>query len=163
MLEKWPSKPATEFARMKGAATAEVARVSDQPMWRSSGLRKIPPPTPVRPERNPIASPDITAAHNAGGRGSRDTDFNADRNIQTAAYRSTTPTSTLYQRAGRAVAPPTNAAGMDATANGQNKSHLNNPARWNFTVATAETRMLRASAVGFMAAGLKLKSPITAR
>jgi hypothetical protein len=31
-LEKWPSKPAIEFTRMKGAATPDVARVSAHPM-----------------------------------------------------------------------------------------------------------------------------------
>src|SRR3954466_13677597 len=117
-LEKCPSRPAIELTSMNGAATADVARVSAQPIYKSRGLRKIPPPTPVRPDRNPIVAPHKRAAHIGGRCVSLTIGLSADRNIQTAAYRRTTPTMTLYQRVGRIMAPPRKAAGIETTANG---------------------------------------------
>src|SRR5438105_7391715 len=84
-LEKWPSNPEMEFTRMKGAEIADAARISDQPIYSRSGLRNIPPPTPVRPDRNPIAAPEIIAAQRSGGFGSLTTGLSEDRNIKTAA------------------------------------------------------------------------------
>src|SRR5687767_6471449 len=86
-----PSSPATEFTRMKGAATPDVARVSAQPAYRRSGLRKIPPPTPVIPETNPITSPVGSATQSAGGRDALSATApsalarSVDRSIHTAA------------------------------------------------------------------------------
>src|SRR5881409_33090 len=99
-LEKCPRRPAIELTNMNGAATPDVARVSAQPIDKSSGLRKIPPPTPVRPDRNPIAAPHASAAHMGGRCVSLTIGLSADRSIHTAAYRSTTPTMILYQREG---------------------------------------------------------------
>ena len=61
------------------------------------------------------------------------------------------------------MAPPTNAAGIDATANGQNSRHEKQPARANCTVAMAATSTFRHSAAGFITAGAKPKSAIAAR
>ena len=60
-LATWPSKPEAEFTRMNATETPAVLRVSAQPRSRINGLRKIPPPTPVSPERNPMPEPKIKA------------------------------------------------------------------------------------------------------
>ena len=46
-----------EFTRMNGAEIAEVCLVPAQPSISSSGLRKMPPPTPVSPASKPSAAP----------------------------------------------------------------------------------------------------------
>jgi len=59
--ETLPARPAIELPRMKGAARPEAARVSAHPAKSSTGLRKMPPPVPVRPESSPMAAPMPTA------------------------------------------------------------------------------------------------------
>src|ERR1041385_2704401 len=66
-----PASPAIELTRMKGAATAEVCLVPAQPAISSSGLRKMPPPTPVSPESNPRPPPMSMASASGGSRTSR--------------------------------------------------------------------------------------------
>jgi hypothetical protein len=61
-LERCPSKPAMEFARINAAETPEVSRASAHPMNNKSGLKNIPPPVPVRPDNNPIPTPEVNAA-----------------------------------------------------------------------------------------------------
>ena len=56
-LEMYPTKPAIELTRMNKAETAAALRIDAQRQNRSSGVRKIPPPVPVRPERNPMPAP----------------------------------------------------------------------------------------------------------
>ena len=50
----FPSSPAVEFTRMKAADTPPVSRISAQLAKISRGLRKMPPPVPVRPESRPM-------------------------------------------------------------------------------------------------------------
>src|SRR5436190_9187935 len=63
---KPPARPAIELTKMNGAATAEVCLVAAQPIIRRSGERKMPPPTPVRPERKPNTAP-TSIAKTIGG------------------------------------------------------------------------------------------------
>src|SRR5436190_21905181 len=65
---KPPARPAIEFTKMKGAATAEVCLVPAQPIISSSGDRKMPPPTPVNPERKPRTAPTAIADPSGGSR-----------------------------------------------------------------------------------------------
>ena len=61
---------------MKAAATPEVTRVLAQPIINTSGLKKIPPPTPVSPDINPIRLP--PNAIPASGAGLTATSFRAN-------------------------------------------------------------------------------------
>ena len=65
-LDGLPARPASELTRMNAAATPPVSRVSAQPMNSRSGLRKMPPPVPVRPASSPIPAPQ-TIATSVGG------------------------------------------------------------------------------------------------
>ena len=56
-LEMYPARPAIELTRMNKAETAAALRIDAQRQNRSSGVRKIPPPVPVRPERKPMPAP----------------------------------------------------------------------------------------------------------
>src|SRR5262249_37157241 len=66
MLERCPSRPAVEFNRMKADEVPAVCLKFAHPMKSRSGLRKIPPPTPVRPETKPSTAPHPRAATRHG-------------------------------------------------------------------------------------------------
>src|SRR6184192_4454655 len=48
-----PARPAIEFAKINNAETADACFVFAQLEKSKRGVRKIPPPVPVSPERNP--------------------------------------------------------------------------------------------------------------
>jgi hypothetical protein len=54
-----PSSPAIEFTRMNTTEVAAAVFVGAQRMTIISGVRKIPPPVPVRPESSPRMPPTI--------------------------------------------------------------------------------------------------------
>src|SRR5260370_41984990 len=62
-----PAKPAIEFTKMNNAETADACFVFAQFKKSKRGVRKIPPPVPVRPERNPMPEPTASAAGKGGG------------------------------------------------------------------------------------------------
>ena len=66
MLARLPSRPEPEFTRIKRAETAAAVLVRAHRMSRSSGVRKMPPPVPVRPESNPRPAPMERAAGEHG-------------------------------------------------------------------------------------------------
>src|SRR5204863_2042697 len=63
---QFPSSPAMELTKMNMAEMADAVFVGAQ--WRkiTSGVRKIPPPVPVSPDRSPKAPP-MTTASGFGG------------------------------------------------------------------------------------------------
>jgi hypothetical protein len=98
-LETYPTRPATELTRMNKAETAAARRIDAQRQNRSSGVRKIPPPVPVRPERNPMPAPIPIEAGTDGG-----VVFGGSpcrKNKRAAENRSTAPISILRIAAGR--------------------------------------------------------------
>src|SRR3982750_3895043 len=85
---------------------------------KSSGVRKIPPPVPVRPERNPKPAPTPIAIGFVGATVSLGS---PRRKINRAAEkRSTSPIRILRIEAEGWIYPPKYAAGTDSSANGQN-------------------------------------------
>ena len=56
-LVRFPARPAIETHRMKPADMPDVFRTASHPKNRISGLRKMPPPVPVRPDSAPIPAP----------------------------------------------------------------------------------------------------------
>ena len=52
-----PIRPDTELKKINAAAVPEAPLIVVQPSIKISGDRKIPPPVPVNPERNPIIKP----------------------------------------------------------------------------------------------------------
>src|ERR1041385_6489424 len=86
-----------------------------------SGVRNIPPPVPVSPARNPRPAPTLTAIGREGGNvcgGS------LRRKRSRAAENSrTTPIKILRIDADGCKYPPTYAAGMESSANGQKSFH----------------------------------------
>ena len=82
---------------------------------------------------------------------------------RTAESRSTAPTTARYEGIGSCSVPPTYAAGIDPSANGQKVRHAKCPARANWIVPTVATTRLRTSAVGFIASGDSPASASTAR
>ena len=60
--DTWPNKPEIELTRMNATATPDVSLVLAQFIMSSTGLKKMPPPTPVRPESKPITAPIQSAA-----------------------------------------------------------------------------------------------------
>ena len=63
-----PSSPAIELSRMKAAAIPDITRTSAQRRNSSSGLRKMPPPTPVSPDSRPSAAPQANSSADDGVR-----------------------------------------------------------------------------------------------
>jgi hypothetical protein len=62
-----PARPAIEFTKINNAETADACFVFAHLEKRRRGVRKIPPPVPVRPERNPIPEHTASAAGRGGG------------------------------------------------------------------------------------------------
>jgi len=56
-----------ELHRMNTTDTADAALVGAHHIRIISGVRKTPPPVPVKPASSPSTAPIITAAHRAGG------------------------------------------------------------------------------------------------
>ena len=61
-----PAIPEHEFAKMNAAEMAAADFAVDQRKRMSNGVRKIPPPMPISPDRNPIANPNTSSAGNRG-------------------------------------------------------------------------------------------------
>ena len=61
-----PSKPKLELIKIKSAVIPEVVLVELHPKNKMSGDKKIPPPVPVKPAKNPMHEPIITAKKNGG-------------------------------------------------------------------------------------------------
>ena len=87
-----PASPAALLIRMNKAAIPDVRRGSSHPSRMIKGLRKIPPPVPVRPARNPNAAPTGTATIAEGGDGVRAAVAFGLQNKRIAAIQSSTPT-----------------------------------------------------------------------
>ena len=66
VIKRLPAKPEMEFTKINNADTAAAFFASAQPMKSKSGVRKIPPPVPVRPDNNPIPAPDANACIRGG-------------------------------------------------------------------------------------------------
>src|SRR5438445_11814683 len=61
-----PARPAIEFTRINNAETADACFVFAQLEKSKRGVRKIPPPVPVRPERNTMPAPTASAVGKGG-------------------------------------------------------------------------------------------------
>ncbi len=122
-----PSNPAAEFRNINAAVTAAVSFMLDQPRSKSRGLRMIPPPIPIIPEKKPSTAP-IGAAIIKGG-GFADSDFSGNliNNLKTAINKQM-PRIILYVVGSISVLAPTNAMGIEAVTNGSNIFHLKYPA-----------------------------------
>ena len=114
-------------------------------------MRKIPPPVPVNPAKNPRPPPTLIATGRVGGDvcgGSlRRTSSRAAENSRT------TPIRIFRIAADGCRKPPRYAAGMESNAKGQNNFHEKYPARQNWNVPMEATKMLSKSAVGRITAG----------
>src|SRR5262249_51403680 len=64
---KYPTSPPTEFTKMNSAETAAAWRMRAHSQNKRSGVRKIPPPVPVRPARRPSPAPTPIAVGFDGG------------------------------------------------------------------------------------------------
>src|SRR5438445_8161755 len=104
-----PIRPAIELTKINMAEMAEAVFVRAQCMKITSGVKKIPPPVPVRPESKPSPAPTPNATGFVGGFGSPSA---GGRNKNLAAENSSTsPTSTLKMWPGKFHQPPRNAIG----------------------------------------------------
>src|SRR5579859_2978987 len=56
-VARLPSSPAIELPKMKSAAMPDVVRRSDHDIKIMTGDKKMPPPVPVSPDRNPMPIP----------------------------------------------------------------------------------------------------------
>src|SRR6184192_3690156 len=65
-LCKVATSPAIEFTQMNNAETAAAWRMCAHSQNSNSGVRNIPPPVPVRPERKPSPAPTLMATGREG-------------------------------------------------------------------------------------------------
>ena len=63
---KYPTSPAIEFTQMNSAETAAACRMCAHRQNSNNGVRNIPPPVPVSPERNPRPAPALIATGREG-------------------------------------------------------------------------------------------------
>ncbi len=87
-------KAVAEFRRLNAAdAAAAVWRVLIQPNAGTNGARKMPPPTPVIPDKYPMPPPTISDRMNGGSAAASVSGApRADSSISNAAMRSRPPT-----------------------------------------------------------------------
>ena len=52
-----PNKPAIEFTKINNAEIAAVCFIVAHPKSSNIGLKMIPPPIPINPDKNPITAP----------------------------------------------------------------------------------------------------------
>jgi len=91
--DRYPESPATELKRMNAAAIGTEPLMSVQRNSSNSGLRKMPPPTPVNPDTKPNIPPTGIVTHSLGC--SRATTSAARQNIRQTASIRRRPTTTL--------------------------------------------------------------------
>lgn len=56
-FDKNPKSPEMEFTKINKAETAALFLISAQPKSKITGLKIIPPPMPINPDKNPITAP----------------------------------------------------------------------------------------------------------
>ena len=93
-----PARPAIEFTKINNAETADACFVFAHLEKSKRGVRKIPPPVPVRPERNPIPEPTASAVGKGGGTTAGGSPRR--KNNRTAEKSSTSPMTILKIPAG---------------------------------------------------------------
>ena len=138
-------------------------RVGAQCANSSSGVRKIAPPVPVRPDTQPMAAPASSAAHSGGGAtcplASTVVARPAVRHSCTAAASSTSASSRWYHSAGNCRRAAKYAQGTEATTKGSTRRQGTRRAMPKRAMPMPATRMLSASAVGLTtAAGIDIKA-----
>ena len=145
---------------MKTADMAAACLGRAQPMKSKSGVRKMPPPVPVKPESKPIKAPVASAASSGGALAGLS--VLACTNKRTAETKSAAPSSNLKPAVGKLMAPPMKAQGTAKAAKGHRRAQEKCPARQNCHAAMAETKMFSAKALGRITLGAKLSKDITA-
>lgn len=159
-----PASPATELKRMKSAATPEAFFTEVQLVMIMIGERKIPPPTPIKPEKSPITEP----IPNPHGRGiglvlfAEVLKYSRKNSIHADTIRNRPAISLKY--AGLIeMYPPINAIGKAVIINDKNTFLSNCPAFIKLIDAMEATTILSINEVGFIEAGANDKSTIIAR
>ena len=56
-FDKKPKSPEIEFTKINNAETAALFLMSAQPKSKITGLKIMPPPMPINPDKNPINAP----------------------------------------------------------------------------------------------------------
>src|SRR5207237_3615355 len=95
------------------------------------GVKNIPPPVEVRPERNPMPAPTGSATPRGAGFTTPLSARLFTQNSRSAEIRSRIPTINLKVWTGSNICPPRKAQGTLSAANGQNARHEKYPARQN--------------------------------
>src|SRR5208283_366196 len=125
------------------------------------GVMRTPPPTPVSPETRPMPEPASEAATGPGGCVAVSAKSFRKKSGGAASTRSV-PKSRLKNKGGRVRYPPSNAAGADAIASGQNVLQSKWPARKKRNATRAETRTFKTKAVGLIVPGANPNRAIAA-
>ena len=66
-METNPKRPEMEFTKINNAVTAAVCFMFAHPNSSNIGLKIIPPPIPINPDRNPINAPIANAENRFNG------------------------------------------------------------------------------------------------
>src|SRR5260370_41665630 len=103
---------------MNSAETAAACRICAHRQNSRSGVRNIPPPVPVNPERNPRPAPTLMAVGRDGGR--RVAGSLRRKIKRNAEKKSTRPIKILKTEADGCKGPPKKEAGNQSKANRQN-------------------------------------------
>jgi hypothetical protein len=157
---RFPDRPETELTKMNSAETADAVFVLAHPINMTSGVKKIPPPVPVKPAKSPNPAPTPYEMGFDGARGCGFS-FGSSKNF-TADNSKMIPTRILKKEVGRLRYPPIKAKGIDRMAKGQKKLQEKCPALQNCHVPTQATVMFNTKAIGLISEGAMLNSAITA-
>ena len=156
-----PPIPDKEFTRINGALIAAVCFAVAQPKSSTSGLKKIPPPTPTTPLTIPMKAPVAKMMARGGLLVFSEPLMGTKR--RTAANNKITPNIGLYVVGGTSMNPPRNAAGILAHINGTKRSLLHVEAFANFHVPIDATTTFNNRAVGRIWSGTTPESASIAK
>ena len=122
----------------------------------------MPPPIPMRPERKPIITP-IAIAVGVCSSFISPLLLLGKKINRAMGIKSKMPNNFLYKLASKEIIPPKKDMGIDASAKGKKYFHLKYPPRKKNINAVNETKRFNNNAVGFIKAGIMLKSAIRAK
>ena len=145
---------------MNRADTAAVFLTSAQRISSSKGVKKIPPPVPVNPDKKPRTPPSTMAKGFDGSWVTSVAIFGIKKRV--AENNKTIPTMILKRCVDKLIYPPQKANGEDRIVKGQKSLHEKCPARQNCMEPMVATRIFRISAIGLISAGARLNRVIIA-
>lgn len=159
-----PVKPPIELSKINSADIPEMFFKDVQLSIIKIGVKKIPPPTPIIPEKKPINKPITNASLKLYGFSGFSSFFlrNLDKSKIPETIKNA-PANILNRKGSSFMNPPKNEAGNDEIINARNIFLSKYPLEINLIEVMRATIIFKISDVGLMLSGEKESKAITAK